>query len=89
MNNTLIDNSSDVLSLINTLRSWIAIPEIKTIRIATGYWDIPGLSLITKELELFLQRDETYIEILLGKDPYIYASQIKEPKYKDAKYPLD
>lgn len=89
MNNTLIDNSSDVLSMINTLRSCIAIPEIKTIRIATGYWDIPGLSLITKELELFLQRDETYIEILLGKDPYIYASQIKEPKYKDAKYPLD
>lgn len=29
------------------------------------------------------------LRLLIGKDPYIYANQLKLPKYKDANYPQD
>lgn len=89
MNNTLIDNSSDALSMTATLKKCLAIDGVKTISIATGYWDIPGLSLMQEDLRTFLQKDGTQFRLLIGKDPYVYATQIKEPKYKDANYPQD
>ena len=42
MNNTLIDNSSDALSMTATLKKCLAIDGVKTISIATGYWDFLG-----------------------------------------------
>ena len=79
MNNTLIDNSSDALSMTATLKKCLAIDGVKTISIATGYWDIPGLSLMQEDLRTFLQKDGTQFRLLIGKDPYVYATQIKEP----------
>ena len=47
MNNTLIDNSIEALSMTSTLKRCLAIDDIKTVSIATGYWDIPGLALLS------------------------------------------
>ena len=56
MNKTLIDNSEN-LKMVNTLNACIADPNINAIRIATGYWDIPGLALLADKLQEFLCRD--------------------------------
>lgn len=89
MNNTLIDNSTDSLSMIATLKECLAIDGIRTVSIATGYWDIPGLALLQENLRAFIEKGNTMLRILIGKDPYVYASQLKAPKYKDANYPQD
>lgn len=88
MQNTLIDNSNEQLSMVRTLKECIA-QNVNHIRIATGYWDIPGTALITDELEEFLKKDGTQLQLLIGKDPYVYVNQVKSPKYKDASYPQD
>lgn len=89
MNNTLIDNSTDALSMTATLKKCLATDGINTVSIATGYWDIPGLAILQKDLRSFLEKEGTQLRILIGKDPYVYASQMKSPKYKDANYPQD
>lgn len=88
MQNTLIDNSNEQLSMVHTLKECIA-QNVNHIRIATGYWDIPGTALIADELEEFLQKEGSLLQLLIGKDPYVYASQVKTPIYKDASYPKD
>ena len=89
MNNTLIDNSIEALSMTATLKKCLATDGIKTVSIATGYWDIPGLAILQEDLRSFIKKDGTMLRLLIGKDPYIYANQLKSPKYKDANYPLD
>lgn len=89
MNNTLIDNSSDQLSMLHTLKECFESDDILTVRIATGYWDLPGLALLTSDIKTFLEKEGTRLFLLIGKDPYIYASQVKNPKYKDMTYPGD
>ena len=87
MNNTLIDNSIEALSMTTTLRKCLAIDGIKTVSIATGYWDIPGLAILQENLRSFIEKEGTTLRLLIGKDPYIYVNQLKSPKYKDANYP--
>ena len=58
MNKTLIDNSAN-LKMVSVLRECISMPEMDTIRIATGYWDIPGTALVVNELQEFLNREGT------------------------------
>lgn len=89
MHNQLIDNSSEQLSMSHILKQCIETSGINKIQIATGYWDIPGMSLIVDELETFLQKNGTVLQLLIGRDPYVYANQLKSPKYKDAQYPYD
>lgn len=89
MNNTLIDNSSEQLSMLQTLKACLASEDIRTVRIATGYWDVPGLALLTDDIKTFLEKEGAKLLLLIGKDPYVYASQIKNPKYKDMNYPGD
>jgi len=86
MNKTLIDNSTH-LKMVGVLKECIRMPEMDTIRIATGYWDIPGTALVADELREFLQREGTTLKLLIGKDPYVYAKMLKEPKFKDKSYP--
>lgn len=62
-------------------------PEMDTIRIATGYWDIPGTALVVNELKEFLSRDGAKLKLLIGKDPYVYAKMLKEPKFMNKSYP--
>lgn len=89
IHNSLIDNSSDSLSMQTYLKRCILAEDIDKIQIATGYWDIPGMSLVIDELTSFLSREGTSLELLIGKDPYVYASLLANPKYKDANYPYD
>lgn len=89
MHNSLIDNSSDTLSMQTYLKRCILAEDIDKIQIATGYWDIPGMSLVIDELTSFLSRESTSLELLIGKAPYVYASFLANPKYKDANYPYD
>ena len=89
MNNTLIDNSCEQLSMLSTLKECFASESVKTVRIATGYWDVPGLALLADEIRCFLSKADTHLLLLIGKDPYVYASQVKIPKYRDKNYPED
>ena len=89
MNNTLIDNSIEALSMTTTLKKCLSTDGIKTVSIATGYWDIPGLAMLLDDLRSFIEKDGTMLRLLIGKDPYVYANQLKSPKYKDANYPSD
>ena len=43
MQNTLIDNSSEELKLSTILKQCFINPNINEIKIATGYWDLPGM----------------------------------------------
>lgn len=89
MHNLLIDNSSDSLSMASYLKKCITLEEIDKICIATGYWDVLGMSMVISELSAFLEKDGTSLQLLIGKDPYVYASLLQNPKYKDATYPSD
>lgn len=89
MHNNLIDNSSDALSMQSYIKRCILAEGIDKIQIATGYWDIPGMTLVFNELTSFLERDGTSLELLIGKDPVVYTSLLTNPKYKDASYPYD
>ena len=88
LESTLIDNSEN-LKLVDTLKELISNPNIEQIKIASGYWDLPGTSLVVSELTSFLERDGTNLQLLIGKDPMVYAGQLKDPKYKDSSYPDD
>ena len=76
--NKLLDNSNDELRLSNCLKYLISMPECKKIRIATGYWDLPGTKLIYNELKDFLEVRGGELEILIGEDPHLYKSQLSE-----------
>ena len=89
LGNTLIDNSQN-LKLVDTLNEIINIPEIQEICIATGYWDLKGTALITESLKKFLEKDETKLRLLIGKDPNVYQKDLTADSYKTAKqYPQD
>ncbi len=75
--------------MLQTLKACLASEDIRTVRIATGYWDVPGLALLTDDIKTFLEKEGAKLLLLIGKDPYVYASQIKNPKYKDMNYPGD
>lgn len=88
MNKTLIDNSGN-LKMVNTLNACISDPSINTIRIATGYWDIPGMALLSDKLREFLNREDAKLKIIIGKDPYVYANMLKKIKIAKPNYPAD
>lgn len=90
MNKTLIDNSSEQLSMVHTIKECMRTEGINHIRIATGYWDLLGTALILDELKDFLAVEGNRIDLLIGKDPYVYSSQLnslpcnlEKPKYPD------
>ena len=81
---TLIDNSSEQLSMVSAVRDLLCDARCNTLKIATGYWDIPGTSLLVSQLKDFLQREDAKLQILIGTDPVVRSYQQKNPKYKDA-----
>ena len=89
MQSTIIDNSSPSLKMSHILKEGIKDHKYNQIRIATGYWDIPGTALLVSDLDAFLEREGTKLKILIGKDPLVYANLLKNPKYKSDKYPGD
>ena len=62
--NTLLDNSEN-LKMVDTLRKCISDKDINIIRIATGYWDIPGMALLKDELKEYL--DSLIASVVTGQ----------------------
>lgn len=89
MSNTLIDNSCEELMMTNVLRNELQRPYLTNVYIATGYWDLPGLSLVKDQIRSFLSNEGTKLHLLIGRDPFVFANQLKEPRYKDLSYPQD
>lgn len=54
--NTLLDNSCDSLRMVAALRDLATHPSCLHLKIATGYWDIPGTALVLRELHLLVYR---------------------------------
>jgi len=88
-NSLLLDNSCEALNMVNAISVLTSHPSCKTIKIATGYWDIPGTALVLDKLREFLQKDGTKVQLLIGADPVVRVSQLKNPLHKDAKFPQD
>jgi hypothetical protein len=72
--NILLDNST-ALSLRDYLKTLFVNPVYSQAMIATGYIDIPGLSLVCEEMKSFLERSGTSIKLLIGKEPIIHSYQ--------------
>ncbi len=85
--NTLIDNSEQ-LKMVEALKECLS-PDnhLTQIKIATGYWDIPGLALIEPELRTFIQNGGK-LQLLIGNDPVVRAYQLNDPQCK-GKFPQD
>ena len=73
--NMLLDNSSEKFRLACCLRTLIANPNCRKIRIATGYWDLPGTNLVYDELKSFLERGGE-LDLLIGEDPHIHKGHL-------------
>lgn len=86
MNNTLIDNSEN-LKMADTLKKCISNDNCKVIKIATGYWDIPGIMLVEEELRQFLEKDGSELQLLIGTDPIVRAYQ--QESVKKGRFPED
>ena len=82
--NTLIDNSEG-LHLVTYLKDMISSGEFNHIRIATGYWDLPGMSLIYDELKAFLDGGGR-LDIMIGEEPQIRSYQLRE-EFKNQRFP--
>ena len=73
MQNTLIDNSANSLTMTSILRRCISSTGLKEIKIATGYWDIPGISLVVSELRAFLEQDDAKLKLVIGRKMLYYS----------------
>ena len=85
---TLLDNSQG-FKVVEKIKQLIKEDDVNQILIATGYWDIQGTALIAGELSEFLSKDGKSVKLLIGKDPTVFESQLKELKREDLKSTSD
>ncbi len=85
MNNTLLDNSKQFL-MRDVLRQFIGSGKYNHIRIATGYWDLPGMLLLYDELKVFLGRGGR-LDIMIGQEPQLRSYQTEDTKPNEQKFP--
>lgn len=76
MNNTLIDNSAD-FRLVRYIKDLLNNPQCTELKIATGYWDLPGTKLIYDELKSFFERGGRF-DLLIGQEPMLRSYMITE-----------
>lgn len=84
MNNTLLDNSSD-FRMISYIKDLLRNPQCTELKIATGYWDLPGTKLIYDELKSFFERGGKF-DLLLGQEPMLRSYMMTEEPVKE-KFP--
>ena len=77
--NTLIDNSTEALTMISVIKNCINTVDPTEIMIATGYWDLPGMELIYDELKVFLEKENTKLRLIIGKEPVVRLYQQSSP----------
>lgn len=76
MNNTLLDNSSD-FPMKMYIKELLNNPQCTELKIATGYWDLPGTRLIFDELKAFFNRGGK-CDLLIGQEPMLRSYMINE-----------
>lgn len=86
MVNTLLDNTTEQLSMSETIKYHLRDSAITEMMIATGYWDLAGLSLIFDELSSFILRGGK-LRLLIGKEPQIRPYQLNGSKSDKNKFP--
>ena len=82
--NALLDNSCHDLCLVGYLRQLISSGDYNHIRIATGYWDLPGMKLLYDELERFLASGGR-LDLMIGQEPQLRAYQLRSDLADDEK----
>ncbi len=83
----LLDNSSEVYSLGESLKTLLMDEAYSEVSIATGYWDLPGMARIYSELKSFLSRENTQLRLLLGEEPSVRSYQLRNPQLQDPDFP--
>lgn len=85
MNNTLIDNSEKFL-MRDILQQFIGSGKYNHICIATGYWDLPGTTLVYDQLKTFLENGGR-LDILIGQEPQLRSYQTHAPEPDQERFP--
>ncbi len=83
----ITDNSTEQYELKNILIDILKSDKYTEIAIATGYWDLPGMVEIYKELNNFFSRENIKFRLLLGEEPSVKAYQVKNPTNVDPDFP--
>ncbi len=89
ISNTLIDNSTDRLTMSSYLKELVSDPDCQNIKIATGYWDLKGMVLLINELKSFLSKEGTKLQLLLGSDPIMRANTLQTAPIANGRFPQD
>ena len=76
MNNTLLDNSTD-FRMVRYIKDLLNNPQCTELKIATGYWDLPGTKLIYDELKSFFERGGRF-DLLIGQEPMLRSYMMTE-----------
>ncbi|MDR1107046.1 MAG: DEAD/DEAH box helicase family protein [Treponema sp.] len=88
LRNTLLDNTQP-LQMAVILKGLFLDAAYTTVMFATGYLDIPGLTLVYDELAAFLERPETSFKLLIGREPVVRSYQTVEPVAVPMDFPRD
>lgn len=80
MNNTLLDNSKD-FRMVRYIKDLLNNPQCTELKIATGYWDLPGTKLVFDELKSFFDRRGKF-DLLIGQEPMLRSYMMTEEAAK-------
>ena len=82
---TILDNSQS-FCMAMYLKSVLSDTQCMELKVATGYWDLPGMQVIETELQSFLDRGGK-MQLLLGEEPMVHAYQMEEQQLPDSRFP--
>lgn len=74
--NTLLDNSAQ-FRMVDYLTALLRDERHTELKIATGYWDLPGTKLLYEPLKEFFERGGK-LDLLIGQEPILRAYQLDE-----------
>lgn len=74
--NTLLDNSAQ-FRMVDYLTALLRDENHTELKIATGYWDLPGTKLLYEPLKEFFERGGK-LDLLIGQEPILRAYQLDE-----------
>ena len=68
------------------LKEMLCKEEYTKLRIATGFWDLPGMKLVQSELEAFFARGGK-LDLLIGQEPQLRSYQLRSNLTEEEKFP--
>lgn len=84
-NNTLLDNSESY-RMVDCLKTMLLNEQCDELKIASGYWDLPGMKVIYPELKSFLERGGR-LDLLIGEEPPVRQYQLDSNPKQDEQFP--